>query len=276
MPKQIRRAAVTNMTRKNNNRTENKNTRSNARKNTEQQQDLFVHVETDTRIETGHKTATELAREKAEAQAKREQEREAAKAAREREQKLAQKFDETCMSVNDALRSVAAHTKDELEEGFTVGDYMAAKGLTKLTVKALREALPTDFVREDGIYMPTTQAAVYEGAPEDERNGKAVYYCVTKGKAGDKRKVWKRAQTYGFSRIALWTPAVVRRLLTAGMTYADKQAHYAKRNAEVKATKHFYVLNERTEKAVSGKKVNQKSVVENYVEVANENVKWAC
>ena len=32
MPKQIRRAAVTNMTRKNNNRTENKNTRSNARK----------------------------------------------------------------------------------------------------------------------------------------------------------------------------------------------------------------------------------------------------
>ena len=261
---------------RNNNRTENKNTRNNARKNAEQQQDLFVHVETNTRIEPAKKSATDLAREKAEKEAKREQEREAAKAAREREQKLAQKFDETCMSVNDALRSVAAHTKDELEEGFTVGDYMATKGLSKLTVKALREALPSDFIREDGIYMPTTQEAVYEGVPEDERNGKAVYYCVTKGKAGDKRKVWKKAQTYGFSRIALWTPAVVRRLLTAGMAYADKQAHYAKRNAEVKATKHFYVLNERTEKVVSGKKVNQKSVIEDYIEVANENVKWAC
>ena len=261
---------------RNNNRTENKNTRNNARKNAEQQQDLFVHVETNTRIEPAKKSATDLAREKAEKEAKREQEREAAKAAREREQKLAKKFDETCMSVNDALRNVAAHTKDELEEGFTVGDYMATKGLSKLTVKALREALPSDFIREDGIYMPTTQEAVYEGVPEDERNGKAVYYCVTKGKGDSKRKVWKKAQTYGFSRIALWTPAVVRRLLTAGMAYADKQAHYAKRNAEVKATKHFYVLNERTEKVVSGKKVNQKSVVENYVEVATENVKWAC
>ena len=264
------------MTRKDNNRTENKNTRNNTRKADNTQQELFVHVETDTRIEPAKKTATQLANEKAEKAAKREQEREAAKAAREREQRLAKAFDETCMSVNDALRSVAAHTKDELEEGFTVGDYMAAKGLKKLTVKALRDALPSDFVREDGIYMPTTQAAVYEGANEDERNGKAVYYCVSKGKGNDKRKVWKKAQTYGFSRIALWTPAVVRRLLTAGMAYADKQAHYAKRNAEVKATKHFYVLNERTEKAVSGKKVNQKSVVENYVEVATENVKWAC
>lgn len=255
-----------------NNRTNVKN----ARKEAVQQSELVVHVETDKRVEPAKKTATQLANEKAEKAAKREQEREAAKAAREREQRLAKAFDETCMSVNDALRAVSAHANDALEEGVSVADYMTAKGLKKLTVKALRDALPSDFVREDGIYMPTTQAAVYEGAPEDDNNGRVVYYCVTKGKGDDKRKVWKKAQTYGFSRIVLWTPAIVRRLLSAGMAYADKQAHYAKRNAEVKATKHFYVLNERKEEAVNGKKINRKSVIEDYIEVAVENVKWAC
>ena len=265
------------MTRNNNNRTESKNTRNNnTRKADNAKQDVLVHVETDTRIEPVKKTATQLANEKAEKQAKREHEREAAKEAREREKRLAKSFDETCMSVNDALRSVSAHAKDELEEGFTVSDYMAAKGLKKLNVKSLRESLPTDFVREDGIYMPTVQAAVYEGAPEDDRNKKAIYYCVVKGKGTEKRKVWKKAQTYGFSRIELWTPAVVRRLLTAGMAYADKQAHYAKRNSEIKAVKHFYMLNERKETATQGKVVNRKQVIEDYVEVAAENVKWAC
>ena len=261
-------------------RTRNTSTRNTRRNNTRKGEsnnpEVLVSVQPDVRIEAPKKTATQLANEKAEAQAKREQERQRKQAEREREQRLAQSFDETCMSVNDALRCVAAHTRDELEEGFTVGDYMAAKGLNKLTVKALREALPADFVKDDGIYMPTTQAAVYEGAPEDERNGKAVYYCVSKGKGNDKRKVWKKAQTYGFSRIVLWTPAIVRRLLSAGMAYADKQAHYAKRNAEVKAVKHFYVLNERKEEAVNGKKINRKSVIEDYIEVAVENVKWAC
>lgn len=243
------------MTRKNNNtRNESNNTRN------------------DLRIEPKAQSATDKAREAA----AREQEREARKAQREQAKADAKSFDTMTMTVNDALRNVAAHAKEEIREGFTVADYMASLKLTKLTIKALREALPAEFTREDGIYMPTTNAAVYDGGtPEDERNGKAVYYCVTKGKGDDAHKVWKKAQTYGFSRIEVWTPRIVRLLLSAGMTYAERKEGYDKRNAEVKNCKQFYVMGERKETAQNGKDVHRKSVIEDYVAIDKKNVKFA-
>ena len=222
-------------------------------------------------IEPTRKSATDKAREAA----AREEAREARKAEREHQLALAKKFDEITMSVNDALRAVASHANDTLEDGLSVGEYMAQNGLKKLDIKSLRKALPSAFVREDGIYMPTTLAAVYDGAPEDDRNGKAIYYVVVKGKGAKAHKVWKKAQTYGFERIELWTPRVVRRLLSVGMTYASKTDGYAKRNAEVKNCKQFYVLNERKENAISNKTTNRKSVIEDYVAVDKENVKFA-
>ena len=159
------------MTRKNNN-TRNEN--------------ATATVRNDFRLEPKVQNATDKAREAA----TREQEREARKAQREQAKADAKSFDTMTMTVNDALRNVAAHAKEEIREGFTVADYMASLKLTKLTIKALREALPAEFTREDGIYMPCTNAAVYDGGtPEDERNGKAVYYCVTKGKGDDAHKV---------------------------------------------------------------------------------------
>lgn len=244
------------MTRKNNNTRKNEN----------------ATVRNDFRLEPKVQSATDKSREAA----AREQEREARKAQRLQEQADAKKFDEITMSVNDALRNVAAHAKEELREGFTVADYMASLKLTKLTIKALREALPNEFTREDGIYMPCTNAAVYDGGtPEDERNGKAVYYCVTKGKGKDAHKVWKKAQTYGFSRIEVWTPRIVRLLLSAGMTYAERKDGYDKRNAEVKNCKQFYVMSERKETAQNGKDVHRKSVIEDYVAIDKKNVKFA-
>lgn len=244
-----------NNTNENNNRVMNNNTR-----------------ESEVRIEPSRKSATDKAREAA----AREQEREARKAEREQRLADAKKFDELTMSPNDAMRAVAAHAHDELREGFTVADYMATFGMKKLDVKSLRKALPSAFVREDGVYMPTTHAATYDsGTPEDERNGKAVYYCVTKGVGQKAHKVWKKAQTYGFERVDLWTPSIVRRLLAAGMTYADKADDRAKRNVEVKNCKQFYVMSERKESAINGKAVHRKSVIEDYVAIDSKNVKWA-
>lgn len=244
------------MTRKNNNTRNNEN--ATARK--------------DFRLEPKAKSETDKAREAA----AREQEREARKAQRIQERADEKKFDELTMTVNDALRNVAAHATEELREGFTVADYMASLKLTKLTIKALRSALPKEFTREDGIYMPCTNAAVYDGgSPEDESNGKAVYYCVSKGKGENAHKVWKKAQTYGFSRIDVWSPRIVRLLLKAGMTYAERIEGYEKRNEEVKNCKQFYIMGERKENAVNGKDVHRKSVVEDYIAIDKDNVKFA-
>ena len=245
------------MTRKNNN-TRNEN--------------ATATVRNDFRLEPKVQNATDKAREAA----TREQEREARKAQREQAKADAKSFDTMTMTVNDALRNVAAHAKEEIREGFTVADYMASLKLTKLTIKALREALPAEFTREDGIYMPCTNAAVYDGGtPEDERDGKAVYYCVEKGKGKDAHKVWKKAQTYGFSRIEVWTPRIVRLLLSAGMTYAERKEGNEKRNEEVKNCKQFYVMSERKETAQNGKDVHRKSVIEDYVAIDKKNVSFA-
>lgn len=223
-------------------------------------------------VENKHTTPTQDAAAKAAKAAEREAKAQERKAAQEREKRLAAAFDATTMSVGDALRAVDAHRKDELEDGYTVAQYMADFGMKKLTLKALKDALNADFVRNGVICMPTTRPATYESADEDENNGCKLYYCVVKNGKDGKRKVWKTAQVYDFAEIKLWTPAIIRRLLAASLKY--DAAKCAKRNDEMQKCKHFYRLNERNETAVNGKKVNRKTVVEDYVEVAKEFVKF--
>ena len=250
-----------------------RNTRRNTRKELAPQSLIVpAPVVTDKRIAPVAKTATDKAAEAAKRQAEREAKREAMRIAREAEKRQAAKFDQTCMSVGDALRAVSNHAHDTLEEGVTVASFLASKGLTKLTLKGLKDALPKDFIREGVIYMPCVRPATYEGCAEDEKNGSKVYYFVVKGKGKDAKRTWKTAQIYDFKEIVLWTPQVVRQLLTAAMRY--DAAKRSKRNEELKATKHFYVLKEHNEKHINGAKVQQKTVVEDYVEVAKEFVKF--
>lgn len=273
MPKQIRRAAVTNMTRKNNNRTENKNTR----KNNGQQQDLFVHVETDKRVNPAKKSALDLAREKAEAQAKKDRERQEREAARELEQKRTAKFLELTMSPNDACRAIAAHTNDALEEGFTVGNFMQTYGWDKLTLKGLIAAVTKaapDLVRDGKLYLPTCKALTYVTCDEDKLNGKPVHYFTTKGSGENKHNVWKKAQVYSLEAIKLWSPAVVLRLLKAASTYTERKAHYDKRNAELAKVKKFYVVNDVADKAVNGKVKSEATRTTTYTQVESANVEW--
>jgi urease gamma subunit len=265
------------MTRKNNNRTENKNTRNNTRKADNTQQELFVHVETDTRIEPAKKSATDLAREKAEAQAKREQERKEREAARELEQKRTAKFLELTMSPNDACRAIAAHTNDALEEGFTVADFMQTYGWEKLTLKGLIAAVTKaapDLVRDGKLYLPTCKAATYASCEEDKLNGKPVYYFTTKGSGENKHNVWKKAQVYSLEAIKLWTPAVVLRLLKSASTYTERKAHYDKRNAELAKVKKFYVVNDIADKAVNGKVKSEATRTTTYVQVETASVEF--
>ncbi len=176
------------------------------------------------------------------------------------------------MGPNDALRAIEEHLGEELEEGYAVGDHMKHLGLTKLDIKTLRSILPADYVREDGIYMPHVKAAVYNsGVAEDEKNGNPIYYYVTKGDT----KTYKKAQTYGFERLALWTVRTVIRLLRSSLTYETRKKHFEKRNAEVKAAKHFYITNEVSEKAVNGKDTKRTTRTTTYVEVDAANVVWA-
>jgi hypothetical protein len=265
------------MTRKNNNRTENKNTRNNTRKAAEQQQDLFVHVETDARIEPAKKSATDLAHEKAEKEAEKEAKRKAAEAARERDRECTKNFAAVTMTPNDAFRDVNAHKDERIhEDGTTVASFLAEKGLTKLNFKSLKAALPAEFVDADGcVCMPTVKAAVYDGVAEDIKAGKPVYYFVTSKRNGETKRTYKKAQTYGFSRIDLWTPAVILRLLKAALTYSERKEHYAKRNAEVKAAKQFYVVNELTDTAMSTKVADKATRVTTYTRIDSANVKWA-
>lgn len=251
-------------------RTRNSNTR-NTRKG--QSSNLDVQV---VRVEEPKKTATQLANEKAEKQAQRDAERQRKQAEREQKQADAKAFREKTMTLGDTFRAVQAHASEELREGYTVANLMADYKLSKLNLKALKAILPADFMQGDAICLPTVHAAVYEGAPEDKlRNGKAIYYPTTKGSGNDKCKVWKKAQTYGFSRIELWTPAVLLRLLSAALAWDERKAHVEKRNAEVKKTKVFYILNDRKETSVSGKVNNRKTVVEDYLAIDTANVKFA-
>ncbi len=268
---------MTNMTRKNNNRTENKNTRNNTRKADSTQQDLFVHVETDTRIEPAKKSATDLAREKAEAQAKKDRERQEREAARELEQKRTAKFLELTMSPNDACRAIAAHTNDALEEGFTVGNFMQTYGWDKLTLKGLIAAVTKaapDLVRDGKLYLPTCKALTYVTCDEDKLNGKPVHYFTTKGSGENKHNVWKKAQVYSLEAIKLWSPAVVLRLLKAASTYTERKAHYDKRNAELAKVKKFYVVNDVADKAVNGKVKSEATRTTTYTQVESANVEW--
>ena len=262
------------MTRSKNN-TRESNKRNNKRN--AEQQELFLHVETDSRVEPASKSETDLAREKAEKEAEKEAKRKAAEAARERDRECTKNFAAATMTPNDAFRDVNAHKDERIhEDGTTVASYLAEKGLTKLNFKALKAILPAEFMDADGcVCMPTVKAAVYDGVAEDEKAGKPVYYFVTSKRNGETKRTYKKAQTYGFSRISLWTPAVILRLLKSALTYSERKEHYAKRNAEVKAAKQFYVVNELTDTAMSTKVADKATRVTTYTRIDSANVKWA-
>lgn len=262
------------MTRSNNN-TRESNKRNN--KQNAEHQELFLHVETDSRVEPARKSETDLAREKAEKEAEKEAKRKAAEAARERDRECTKNFAAVTMTPNDAFRDVNAHKDERIhEDGTTVASYLAEKGLTKLNFKSLKAILPAEFVDADGcVCMPTVKAAVYDGVAEDEKAGKPVYYFVTSKRNGETKRTYKKAQTYGFSRIDLWTPAVILRLLKSALTYSERKEHYAKRNAEVKAAKQFYVVNELTDTAMSTKVADKATRVTTYTRIDSANVKWA-
>lgn len=260
------------MTRNKNNRTENKNTR----KSNGTQPEVLVHVETDTRIEPAKKSATDLAREKAEREAAKEAKRKAAEQERERQRECAQNYAAATMTLNDVFRAVNAHKDERIhEDGTTVASLLAEKGLTKLNLKALKAILPDAFMQDGSVCMPTVKCATYESATEDEKNGKPVYYFVVKGKGKDAKRTYKKAQTYGFSRIDLWTPAVLLRLLNAALAYPERQEHYAKRNAEVKAAKQFFIVDEVNDTAMSTKVADKATRTTTYTRIETANVKWA-
>ena len=214
-------------------------------------------------------TETDKAARKAAKAAEREAAREARKAAKEADRKDCKSFDETTMSINDALRAVAAHADEKLPSGVTIAEFMEKRGLKKLTVKALKECLHPFFIGADGIYMPTCIPAVFDGAPEDERNGAKIYIFDSK------KKSYLTCQLHSRKRVELWSPRVVRQLLEKSLSYGEKAERYAKRNALVKNSKEFFVLEERTEKAVNGKSNSLKTVKETYVKVDAANVKFA-
>lgn len=261
------------MTRKNNNRTENKNTR----KNTAAQAEVKVevtHVETDKRIEPAHKTDTQLAAEKASKEAEKEAKRKQAQEQAKRTKECDANFDAATMTPNDAFRAINAHRDERIhEDGTTVASLLAEKGLTKLNFKALKAILPASFIDADGcICMPTVKCAM--SVTEDPKDAKSVYYFVVNGKGKDAKRTFKKAQIYGFSRIDLWTPAVIRRLLNAALAYAERQEHYAKRNAEVKAAKQFFIVNEVNENSQSNKVADKATRVTTYTRIDSESVNW--
>lgn len=265
-----------------NNRAESKNTRNNntrSEKAAKKSAEVLVHVESEHVIATPNPTATEKAANQAKRQADAEAKRKQAQEAREREERLRSKFVELTMSPNEAVRAIAAHTKDTLEDGLTVGDWMKEYNWAKLTLKGLIEAVKKaapELVQEGKLMLPTVKCATYDaGSPEDDQNGKPVYYFVVKGKGKDAKRTYKKAQTYGLAEIKLWTPKVVLSLLKAAMTYTDKQAHYAKRNAEVKAAKQFYIVNDIAENSTSTKVADKSTRTTTYTRIESANVKWA-
>ena len=261
------------------------NATRNTRRNTREQSnsvELQVETTVETRkspvIEPTHITPMQAAAKAAETQAAKDAKKAAEKAARERDMQCARKVAEATMTLNDCFRAVNAHLSERIhEDGTTVGSYLEENGLKKLTLKSLKALLPSEFVAEDGsVCMPTVKCATYDaGSPEDENNGKPVHYFVVKGKGAEARKVYKKAQTYGFSRIDLWTPQVLVRLLKAANTYESKREHYAQRNAEVKAAKKFFIVNGISESAVASKSACKSTRTTTYTQIAADNIVWA-
>ena len=226
-------------------------------------------------VEAPHTTPTQAAAKAADKAAEKEAKAQERKAAAEREKHLETEFDKATMGVGAAMREVSL-AKDVVlceEDGTTVGSYMAELNLPKLSIKALRACLPSDFIDGDGqICMPTWTPAVVDASPEHPHNGKSVFYFVEKKTKAGKSKTWKVAQVPSFAPIVLWTPQVIRRLLKAALKY--DAAKRTKKAAEVAKVKHFYVVEDTVTKNVNGSKDKSSTCKKTFVEVAKEFVKF--
>ena len=225
-------------------------------------------------VENKHITPTQAAATAADKAAAKEAEAAARKAARERVKECNRNFDSATMSVGDALRTVALHANDRLhEDGTTVASFMAEYKLTKLTLKGLKAALPSDFINADGCiclptYKPVTAEVYVPGS--EEPTEKPLYYCVVKGRGENKRKVWKTAQLPTFEPITLWSPRTVSTLMQKASEY--DAAKRAKRAEEMAAVKQFYFVADHTERVVNGKKNSSRTVVDTYLPVDMESI----
>ena len=262
MPKQIRRAAVQHMTR-------NANANANTTARNEQVANPTIVASLTGNVEAPHTTPTQDAAAKAAKAAAKEAEAQARKAAAERVKECNRNFDAVTMSPSEALHTVERNASQRIhEDGTTVGSFMAEYKLTKLTLKGLKAALPSDFVNADGQicmpgYKPVTAEVHVPGT--DEPTEKKLYYCVVKGKGENARKVWKSAQLPTFEPITLWSPAVVRRLMQKACEY--DAAKRAKRAEEMAAVKQLYFVADHTERVVNGKKNSSRTVVDTYLPV---------
>ena len=225
-------------------------------------------------VENKHITPTQAAATAADKAAAKEAEAAARKAARERVKECNRNFDSATMSVGDALRTVERNASQRIhEDGTTVASFMAEYKLTKLTLKGLKAALPSDFINADGCiclptYKPVTAEVYVPGS--EEPTEKPLYYCVVKGRGENKRKVWKTAQLPTFEPITLWSPRTVRTLMQKASEYdADKRA---KRAEEMAAVKQFYFVADHTERVVNGKKNSSRTVVDTYLPVDMESI----